>query len=95
MIPDSDLEITLERDPLYNYGGQHVGSPNCPIKVVHIPTGITAIVQLDRSQHKKKQIAIDMILTALTHKDFRWLGIIEFRKKLGQKNLSKMKSSME
>ena len=55
--------ITVEalRDPNYNYGGQHVGLPNNPIKVTHVPSGISAICGTERSQHKNRLIALEMV----------------------------------
>lgn len=50
-------------------GGQHVGYTILPIKVTHEPTGIVAIVEC-RSQHKSRQVAIEMIEAALTSPNF-------------------------
>lgn len=61
MIPDEDLEIKQLPDPKWNPGGQHVGTPNYPIQVTHIPSGITAIVCTERSQHRNRTIALAMV----------------------------------
>ena len=42
-------------------GGQHAGIPASSIRVTHEPTGIMAQYGEERSQHKNKQIAIEMI----------------------------------
>lgn len=52
-------------------GGQHVGSGPCGIKITHIPTGIIAICECMQSQHRNLTIAMDMILSAITHPKFR------------------------
>lgn len=61
MIPECDLKVEALPDPKYNYGGQHVGSPNNPIKVTHIPSGITATVGTERSQYRNRFIALQMV----------------------------------
>lgn len=62
-IPPSDLLI--ECWPQKQTGGQHVGGPN-GIKITHLPSGIVAICETERSQHRNKSIALDMILGGLT-----------------------------
>lgn len=52
-------------------GGQHVGTGPGGVKVTHIPSGIEAFVEIGRSQHTNREIAMDMILAALTHPKFR------------------------
>lgn len=70
-IPDEMLKIELiyrqtgTSEPL---GGQHAGSPVADIRVTHIPSGIFAQCGACRSQHKNKEIAMEMIEAALTCK---------------------------
>jgi protein subunit release factor A len=66
-IPAADLQI--ESWPPRYVGGQHVGV-SMGLQITHLPTGIVARVCLHRSQHTNKQIAMDMILSALTHPRF-------------------------
>lgn len=66
LIPDSDLLI--DAWPPRGLGGQHVGVAN-GVKVIHKPTGISAIVDF-RSQHRSKEIAVHMIEAAITHPRF-------------------------
>lgn len=68
MIPDEDLKTELLRDPP---GGQHVGTGRSGVRITHIPTGIVAEVEYSRSQHKNREIALDMIAAALTNPHFR------------------------
>lgn len=51
-------------------GGQQVGACHTPVKVEHTPTGTVAICGHERSQHKNKIIAMDMIEYALV--SLRW-----------------------
>lgn len=72
MIPTEDLEIKSLPDPKYNYGGQHVGSPNNPIQVTHIPSGITATVCTERSQHRNRKIALEMVEYGVLEAGYRY-----------------------
>ena len=62
-------ELVAETWPPSRYGGQHVGAVS-GVRVTHVETGTQAFVNIARSQHTNKQIAVDMILTALTHPKF-------------------------
>jgi protein subunit release factor A len=42
-------------------GGQHVGTPSYPVRVIHVPTGLMAECGYERSQHKNKETAMQMI----------------------------------
>lgn len=68
MIPPDDLRISPW--PPGTVGGQHVGVP-VGIQIEHRPTGTIARVCTNRSQHINKMIAMDMILTAITHPKFQ------------------------
>ncbi|UXN73391.1 hypothetical protein N8D56_21330 [Devosia sp. A8/3-2] len=62
-IPHEHLKI--EPRPPRNQGGQHVGYPS-GVKIEHIPSGLVAIAEAGRSQHRNRQIAMDMIMGGLT-----------------------------
>jgi peptide chain release factor 1 len=68
MIPPEDLRVTTY--PERPRGGQHAGT-DTGIKVEHLPTGTVAIVNIGRSQFTNRTIAMDMILSAITHPRFR------------------------
>lgn len=68
MIPQEDLII--EMWPPRSVGGQQVGIAT-GVKVTHTPTNLIAICATERSQHRNKQIAIDMILGGLTSPHYR------------------------
>jgi protein subunit release factor A len=68
MIPPEDIKI--EPWPARQRGGQHVGTET-GIKVTHLPSGVEAVVNIGRSQFDNRNIAMDMILAALTHPRFR------------------------
>ena len=63
------VEIWPRPDP-ESRGGQHVGSGPNGVKVTHLATGITATCEAGRSQHVNRTIAMDMVLSAITHPMF-------------------------
>ncbi|WP_018900405.1 peptide chain release factor-like protein [Rhizobium sp. 2MFCol3.1] len=70
IVPD-DIKIEVWPIPgIHHRGGQHVGT-NPGVRVTHIPSGIAAYVETDRSQRINREIAMDMILAAITHPKFR------------------------
>lgn len=64
VIPAGDLRV----EALWpeSHGGQHAGVRIPAIRVTHIPSGLTATCESQRSQHRNRQVAIDMILGGLT-----------------------------
>lgn len=67
-IAPEDLKIEVaRRNPP---GGQHVGTEN-GIRITHLPTGLTAECKTERSQHRNKAIAMDMLLGGLKSPHFR------------------------
>lgn len=70
LIPPDELRVTSY--PERPKGGQHVGM-DYGVKVEHLPTGLIAIVNVGRSQHKHREMAVHMIESALTHPKWRLL----------------------
>ena len=68
MINDGDLQI--EPWPQRG-GGQQVGPGPQGVKVTHEPTGITVTVDVGRSQHRNRMIALDALAGALTSPHLR------------------------
>lgn len=67
-IPAEDLKVECMDDR--GRGGQHVGTPS-GVRVIHLPSGLTAECKTERSQHRNRQIALDMILGGLTSPHYR------------------------
>lgn len=70
MLKPEDVKIE-HWPPHQGRGGQHVGTGPSGIKVTHLPSGIEACVEIGRSQFINREIAMDMILAAITHPRFR------------------------
>ena len=70
MIDPSDIKVEAW-PPRKPPGGQHVGISPSGVRVTHTPSGIEAYVNIGRSQHTNYRLAVEMILAAITHPDFR------------------------
>lgn len=58
-IPESELLVETYR--ARGAGGQHVNTTDSAIRVTHLPTGIVVAIQDDRSQHRNKAQAMQLI----------------------------------
>lgn len=68
MIPADELHIEVCPP---RSGGQQVGGASNGVKITHLPSRLVAICENQRSQHRNKEIAMDMIVSALTNPAYR------------------------
>jgi len=68
-IPESEVRVDTMRAS--GAGGQHVNKTESAIRLTHIPTGIMVYSQTDRSQHRNRAIAWDMLRARLYEQELK------------------------
>lgn len=83
----NDKDIRFETYRASGPGGQHVNTTNSAVRAIHVPSGITAQAQEERSQHRNKALAVARLAEHIAVHDADAKRAAEYRKWASHNNV--------
>ena len=70
-IQVSELDVRIDTYRSSGSGGQHVNTTDLVVRITHLATGIAVACQAERSQHKNKAKAWEMLRSRLYEEELK------------------------